>query len=358
MYPASTGLIVFVNYMFAILFAQSIIVFVEVLVNFKRTGTLKTLLLLLAFNTAFLSFGRIYCSYFGYNRWLLEVPSAMAAILILLFFSLLYQHKIKRYIMSFVLFMTCIQLLFFLYFTFIIHIPPTINLRNVDEGGSLFLYLKFAFITSMLILIGDIFLKIQRKYSHENIYHDKFRKWVTFLVVNMIIMLIAGIFRNSFSFSTFVSGVIISMELFIIMLTLLFRPKFLNSAKLKVSLSNVFNKVDNLEVSAEVFSDIFFNKLFYLDSKASLENLAKVLKINPDDLYRFIYKNYQSSFTDLVNQNRVNYFLDLVKSGKYANYTVDALAQKSGFSSRHQMFKPFRKFHGGNPSEFIRSVAQ
>jgi AraC-like DNA-binding protein len=142
------------------------------------------------------------------------------------------------------------------------------------------------------------------------------------------------------------------------MIAFLFRPKFLNSANLKVSLSDVFNKTANLEFPNELFADIFVNKLFYLDSEASLENLAKALKINPDDLYRFIYDNYKSSFTDLINQHRVYYFIDLVKSGKYAHYTIDALAQKCGFSSRHQMFKPFRKFHGGNPSEFIRSVTQ
>ena len=142
------------------------------------------------------------------------------------------------------------------------------------------------------------------------------------------------------------------------MIAFLFRPKFLNSANLKVSLSDVFNKTANLEFPNELFADIFVNKLFYLDSEASLENLAKALKINSDDLYRFIYDNYKSSFTDLVNQHSVSYFIDLVKSGKNANYTVDVLAQKSGFSSRHHMFKPFRKFHGGNPSEFIRSVTQ
>ena len=142
------------------------------------------------------------------------------------------------------------------------------------------------------------------------------------------------------------------------MIAFLFRPKFLNSANLQVRLSDVFNKTANLEVPIELFADMFVNKLFYLDSEASLESLTKALKINSDDLYRFIYDNYKSSFTDLVNQHSVSYFIDLVKSGKNAHYTVDVLAQKSGFSSRHHMFKPFRKFHGGNPSEFIRSVTQ
>jgi AraC-like DNA-binding protein len=358
MYPVSSGLIIFINYLFAILFAQSVIVFVEVLINFKRAGALKKLLLLFAFNTAFLSFGRIYCSYIGYNRWLLEVPSMATAAIMLLFLSLLYQQKIKQYIRAYVLLLSIIQILVFLYFSFIFPIDASINLRDVEKGRILVMYLRFGYVVGMIIIIADLFFKIRKKYSFANIYHDEYRKWVTFLVINMFIMIIAGLFRTYSDYVSFISGVIMTFEFFIIMLAILFRPKFLNNSNLKISMSSIFNKSDNLEVSSEVFSDIFFNKLFYLESEASLDNLAKLLKINPDDLYRFIYNNYQSSFTDLVNQNRVNYFIDLVKSGKYANYTVDALAQKSGFSSRHHMFKPFKKFHGGNPSEFIRSVAQ
>jgi AraC-like DNA-binding protein len=356
MYPASSSLTNFVNYGFAILFAQSLIVFVEVSINFKRAGALKNLLLLFAFNTAFLCFGLIYCNYNGYNRWLLELPRITSGALMLLFLSLLYQHKIKQYIMGYVLLLSFSQLLVSLYYIFIFPVDSSINLKDVEEGRTLVTYLRFGYIAGLIVIFTDLFFKIRKKYSLENIYHDEFKKWVTFLVINMIIVIIAGLLRSFLNNLDFISGIIMTFELFIIMLTILFRPKFLNSSNLKISMSSIFNRSDNLEISSEVFSEVFFNKLFYLETEASLENLAKLLNINSGDLYRFIYNNYQSSFTDLVNQNRVNYFINLVKSAKYPNYTVDALAQKSGFSSRHHMFKPFKKFHGGNPSEFIRSL--
>ena len=56
----------------------------------------------------------------------------------------------------------------------------------------------------------------------------------------------------------------------------------------------------------------------------------------------------------IVTENE--WFLDIVKSKKYTNYTIDALSQLSGFSSRHHLYKPFKKFHGGIPSDFIKSL--
>ena len=62
------------------------------------------------------------------------------------------------------------------------------------------------------------------------------------------------------------------------------------------------------------------------------------------------------TFNDLVNMNRINYFIDIVNTPKYKNYTIDALAKEVGFSSRQHLYKPFKKFHGGNPSDIIDTV--
>jgi AraC-like DNA-binding protein len=67
-------------------------------------------------------------------------------------------------------------------------------------------------------------------------------------------------------------------------------------------------------------------------------------------------KHYDMSFANLVNKSRVNYFIELVKSPKYKHYSIDALAIEAGFNSRHHLYKPFKKFHGGTPSDFIHSI--
>jgi AraC-like DNA-binding protein len=63
------------------------------------------------------------------------------------------------------------------------------------------------------------------------------------------------------------------------------------------------------------------------------------------------------TFNDLINKNRVDYFIDIIHNPKYLNFTIDALAREAGFSSRQHLYKPFKKFHGGNPSDIVEAVA-
>jgi AraC-like DNA-binding protein len=55
----------------------------------------------------------------------------------------------------------------------------------------------------------------------------------------------------------------------------------------------------------------------------------------------------------LVNKNRVSYFLELVANRKYYTSSIDDLAKAAGFASRQHLYKPFKKFHGGSPTDLL-----
>ena len=61
------------------------------------------------------------------------------------------------------------------------------------------------------------------------------------------------------------------------------------------------------------------------------------------------------TFIELVNKCRVDYFVSLVKSGSYKNFTIDALSSMSGFNSRQNLQRAFKTFHGGTPSDLIKA---
>ena len=101
----------------------------------------------------------------------------------------------------------------------------------------------------------------------------------------------------------------------------------------------------------------FFTKHYYLQEDATLEQFCIQNKIaSSEHLQDQILMKYNMTFSNLVNKNRVEYFIELVRSPKYSLYSIDALAKEAGFNSRHHLYKPFKKFHGGTPSEFIDSV--
>jgi YesN/AraC family two-component response regulator len=141
--------------------------------------------------------------------------------------------------------------------------------------------------------------------------------------------------------------------LFYILLLVLKRPSFLNYSANKIAFGQKFNQDSTAIIDKASFDEEFYNHKYFTNADASLEHLSKLLKVNSGELSAFVQLEYQLTFNELVNKNRVSYFLDIVQDPQLQNFTIDALAKKVGFSSRQHLHKPFKKFHGGNPSDLI-----
>ena len=79
--------------------------------------------------------------------------------------------------------------------------------------------------------------------------------------------------------------------------------------------------------------------------------------VSKELIFNHVYQTYSMSFDELVNKNRIEYFVEIIKDPKFKNYTVEALALEVGFTSRQRFYQPFKKFHGGNPSDLIDIVS-
>ena len=348
---------IILNYIAVGLFIQSLIVFVEVLINFKRPILLKIIILFIAVAFAWRGFGYVYCFHHGYNRWAIEMPQSLLPAGTISFFAYIYENRLKWYIISFGIFVFLLHLSFQAYFTFIVPVDPSIPLYNLPDIGNVLKLLKVFLTVSTFAVSLFILFKILTKYKSNNIYFVQIRKWTLYLI---LIQLFSGlsfvIYHYSNSQLNSIAYLFILVFNFLGVLLFSFRPKYLNRSNLKITLGSIFEKKDEDGLAEDVFVEKFFTNLFYLNKDASIETLLKLLNVSSKTLNNFLLTKYGSGLIDLVNKNRINYFIDLVNSGKYRNYTIDALAQKAGFSSRFHLYKSFRKFHGGTPSDFIRSV--
>ena len=61
-------------------------------------------------------------------------------------------------------------------------------------------------------------------------------------------------------------------------------------------------------------------------------------------------------FNYYVNNYRVAEFKLLVKDEKYRRYTLDALSELCGFSSKTSFFRNFKRIEKITPSEYIRQL--
>jgi AraC-like DNA-binding protein len=276
-------------------------------------------------------------------------------------FAILYFPKYKLWV-NFISILL-ISFTIFSYFYSIKYIPGYLNnfkqqtiVIVVDEGLKVPIFFKIAkpvLILTFLSTFIYFLYNITINYKISNIYFDKIKKWtiaIFILIINVVTLYVPFAFYKTYP----QLGHFITVYLYLYMLLVIFyRPHFLNKSGLKIALGENFKREANYGISELDFINEFYTKQYFINKEASMEGLAHSLNVDASELYRFIYNKYDMTFNDMVNKNRVSYFIDIVNNPKFKNYTIDALAKEVGFSSRQHLYKPFKKFHGGNPSDIV-----
>ena len=354
----------FINKIYFSIFVFSLIVFVDLMVKFKRPIILKIYLSILTLGVglnALIYTLQVPSNYFVISITLLK---GLISFSIINVFTILYIPKFQKWV-------NVLGIIFLIYEIILCNliVSNTILFQVPDQKVFLFrmrsefpfpLYLNiyrilmhFAFIAAMIYTTFWLVFK----QNHQNIYYEKIKLWSKLLIFFILLIFLAFVPLSFFSISESLA-ILFSILIFLILLFFVFyRPVFLNRSALKITLGINFNRNTEYAISELEFINEFYTNLYFLKNDASLENLATVLNISSNDLYKFIYYKYSMTFNDLVNKNRVDYFIDIIHNPKYLNFTIDALAKEAGFTSRQHLYKPFKKFHGGNPSDIIDALA-
>lgn len=90
----------------------------------------------------------------------------------------------------------------------------------------------------------------------------------------------------------------------------------------------------------------------YLDSALTIESLSRQLGTNKSSLSKVINESLDRNFPTLLNDYRVKYALQLFNDPKYSNYTIEAIAEMSGYNSRQVFHKAFKSRVGVPPRRF------
>lgn len=197
-------------------------------------------------------------------------------------------------------------------------------------------------------------LKIIINFNHNNFYFKKIKYFTYAIVAYVILLLSFFVLRQFFSLHNSYLNIIISFSLdLLILLVISNRPEFLNRSAQKLKLIYRFLPNKQLLVDSNNFNTVFFNQMYFLDKDAKVDCFAKLINVSKDDVLNYVQNEYGMDFDDLLNKNRIEYFIQLVRQPAYQNLTIDALAKEVGFVSRNAFYKPFKKFHGGNPSDLI-----
>lgn len=342
-------------------FILALIVLVDVYIKFKKWTALKFFFLILPISigiTALInSFTAIEYVYF------IPFFKSSMGISLLNIFSILYFPKFRKLILLFT-----IAILLFITFLILVNkgiigrSPFTERFRTVSVDAHLNVkitttirLIRYSIMIIVGIIISYFWYVIYYKVNLNNVYFEKIKTWTTSLFLLSCIVLIVNIVIVLISKREFWTNSLTIFISFSVLLLVLMRPSFLNISAHKVALGHKFNIELEPEVDVFDFIKFFEEERYFANKEATLEGLAKLLFVSSTKLSEFINKKYDMTFSDLVNKSRVNYFIEIVQNPAYHNFTIDALAKEVGFSSRQHLNKPFKKFHGGNPSDLFES---
>jgi len=352
-----------VNKLYFSIFVFSLIVFVDLLIKFKRPIIIKVLLGVVTLSSGCLSLLQTLTIDITWFFFAGSFFKGAISLSIIYLFSILYLPSFKKWA-NLALFLYVgyeIVLLHFLYNTtnsFTLNkIEPFMMVIITKFHLPLYLNIyRIAITIFVLAIVLYLCYIILFKHSYQNIYFDKIKVWTKTLVIYWISITTFFLFLHLFNLPELLFYLFSFLTFIILLLFVFYRPSFLNRSALKISFGKSFNKDENYAISELEFINEFYTKLYFVNQDASLENLATILNISSNELYKFIYYKYSMTFNDLINKNRVDYFIDIIHNAKYLNYTIDALAKEAGFSSRQHLYKPFKKFHGGNPSDIMDAI--
>lgn len=161
--------------------------------------------------------------------------------------------------------------------------------------------------------------------------------------------------------------IILGIGFFSICCYLLIYPQALNGlpfVKYKETQSSLIeNETDKIPFIYDDYSNeiklienYFKQTKAYLQPNLSISKVAVEAKIPNRDLSYIINNYYEKRFNDYLNEMRLQHFLSKVNTQSLDNYTIEAIALESGFSSKTSFYRAFKRFYGCTPSEYLETL--
>ncbi len=113
---------------------------------------------------------------------------------------------------------------------------------------------------------------------------------------------------------------------------------------------NEINKIQNL-------IDMFFSeKKGYRRSELSLSILSSEINTTTNKLSWVLNNVYKKTFYQLVNEYRVEDFLQRINENDHEEFTVVSIAFDVGFNSKSTFYKAFKEITNFTPTEYIKKL--
>lgn len=119
------------------------------------------------------------------------------------------------------------------------------------------------------------------------------------------------------------------------------------------------NKIKNEQRTQEIMQKInlyFSKKQPYLNPDFSINDISLELKIPINEISQVLFLLYEKKFSDVKKELRVMYSIALLEDNLSEFITMDAIGQKSGFTTRSNFYNAFKSITNTTPSEYLKNL--
>ena len=116
--------------------------------------------------------------------------------------------------------------------------------------------------------------------------------------------------------------------------------------------------VEECKRLAEKLEIVMHKEKPYINPNLKIADLAISIGTSSHTLSYLFNQYLNRNYYDYINDYRIAEFKRLVEKDEYAKYTLSALSELCGFSSRASFFRYFKKATNITPNEYIRSIGK
>ena len=220
----------YLNYFAFLLLLLALKLIINILTKFKRPLAIRYLLLIGSVGFFWKGLVYFYLINFEYSRWLIVLPNTILYSSMVLILAYLKDHKIKTKYFIYIIFIILTPLSILSYFSFLSPLPLQIS---TIKYASYFKTIRYIFAFTNLSLSFFLFYKIIRTDEIISDYRAKLKLW--YLITSFFLIITAFIF-STIDFSSINSSFVLLLNIcmnIIYLISILYRPSFMNSIKTK-----------------------------------------------------------------------------------------------------------------------------
>lgn len=202
-------------------------------------------------------------------------------------------------------------------------------------------------------------------YTVYDILTRKKEKWLLIFIIPLAMIFVVDeisfLFtkKNESPFFLDSYGVILAaiFLFYVVLYKLVIAPKGVlpASERSKYKTSNLDSK--NIETNKTELLRLMTEEKIFKNNKLTVNEVAAQLKIPRQHLSEILNVHMNIGFQDFLNQYRVEEFILCLQKEEYKNYTLLAIANEVGFSSKSSFNTTFKKLKGMTPSQYKKQFS-